>query len=98
MACCQRVEAPLSFGAKKNVRQNNSQNVYSYLLDASAVVLLYADDAAPNRNESSRRRKVWRRATSRTAADKASEPFGKLAHSGTHGTNLEIHGGIGRRR
>ena len=49
MARCQRVEALLSFGAKTNVRQHNSQNVYSYLLDTYAVVLLYAEDAEPNR-------------------------------------------------
>ncbi len=39
----------LFFGAKTNVRQHNSQNVYSYLLDTYAVVLLYAEDAEPNR-------------------------------------------------
>ena len=39
----------LFFGAKTNVRQHNSQNVCSYLLNTSAVVLLYAEDAAPNR-------------------------------------------------
>ena len=39
----------LSFGAKTNVTRYNSQNVYSYLLDTYAVVLLYAEDAEPNR-------------------------------------------------
>ena len=34
----------LSFGAKTNVTRYNSQNVYSYLLDASAVVSFYAED------------------------------------------------------
>jgi hypothetical protein len=48
MACYQRVEARLFFGAKKNVTLYNSQNVYTYLVDTYAVVLLYADDAAPN--------------------------------------------------
>ena len=49
MACYQDWAAVLFFGAKTNVTRYNSQNVYSYLLDTYAVVLLYAEDAEPNR-------------------------------------------------
>lgn len=48
MAAAATSQQVLFFGSKKNVRQHNSQNVYSYLLDTYAVVLLYAEDAEPN--------------------------------------------------
>jgi hypothetical protein len=44
MAC--KPHGAAQAATRTNVRRHNSQNAYSYLLDASAVVPLYAEDAA----------------------------------------------------